>query len=405
MIEDSKSMYHRFLLDMTDREYNPADAEYYARQIIMKIDKELSQPPYSLINSPFIQEVQSALNSFNSFSQDCKISVDLYAITISLMEYISGSRDWDSCKTCRYFAQLRYLFRDKFRMGDDARQSVKLMRDRFDKLSNFLNEQRRQNTPRRVQPLPVTPSVPSQHEDRKTSFVVPPFPKTTPAPYTPRTPAQPPVPRPRGGSPYTAPIKPQVFPNINIQKQEPPRTEEQPSITAAQVREEQERIREITDKNNTLIKEWHEIQKDLAGGIREAVPVLREALKKIMSLPEKITEDCVLKCAKSYIRLYNLIHDGLTSHRENAAQSSCMDYQRAVRNFEGYCRVIVQELASFGVSEIKTTPGSPFDGGIHEAMNSSSFDSSSARVIESLRSGFRYTDDVIIQKEEVNVGG
>lgn len=408
MVEDSKSMYNRFLLEARDRKYNPDDTEYFALQLIKKIDEEISQPPYSLTNSPFIQELLKAVSDFDSLSQDCEISVDLCAITISLTEYLYGSRDWVACKMCRNYAQLRQLFRDRFRRGEEARQSVNIVRECLNKLNKILinlNEQRKQNIPRRVQSIPVTPLVPSQPEDRKTSLAASPFPKTTPASYTPRTTAQPPVSRPRGDPPYIAPIKPQVFPNINIQKQESPRAEEQPSMTAAQARAEQERIQAMTDENKALIKEWHEIQKGFVGELREAVPVLRDALKKIMSLPEKITEDFVLKCAKSYVRLYNLIYDGLTSHKENAAQSSCRDYQRVVLNFEGYCRVIVQELASFGVSEIKTKPGSPFDGVIHEAMNTSSFDSSRARVTESIRAGFRYADDVIIQKEEVNVGG
>ena len=137
----------------------------------------------------------------------------------------------------------------------------------------------------------------------------------------------------------------------------------------------------MINDDNTKIKEWHETQKDLFYEIRKLQPELREALKKVMSLSDRITKDYVLMFAKSYIRLYDLLQDGFMSHRDSAVHSTSADYKHAVKNFEVCCSSSISSLAAFGVKGIIMEKGKPFDGEIYGAVSTQSFDSTRTYVL------------------------
>lgn len=395
----SKEIYDDFRakIQASGNIYIPEKAQSYAHRVIERIADEILQPPYLLENSAFIMEVQNELTRFCADPQGGKISVDLYAITISLYEYISSGRDFTKCGTCDSYTKSKTLFNNTSYTGRNAQKCMRDLQECLEHLDAYylktstllkvistLNSP--ENTPAQTHDSYSSDAV--HPEDEKITLVTSSPAKSTPAPSQ------------RQPKPSSSPIQPP-----KLAQSEEQRVYSASSVRTEQERQaEQERVAGMVYDDNAKIKEWHEAQKGFLDEMRKIQPDLRDALKKITSFSDKITEEYVLRFAESYVRLYNLIHDGVMHHRESAERSCSLDYRRAVKNFEVYRSAVIRDLAAFGVEEIKTKPGSRFDGEIHKAADAENFDSMRARVRESVRSGFRY-NSIIIQKEEVNIGG
>ncbi len=97
-----------------------------------------------------------------------------------------------------------------------------------------------------------------------------------------------------------------------------------------------------------------------------------------------------------------MISDNLYYHESRAKNFYNKDYYNAVQNYKTYREMIIKTLSYFGIKEISSNVGTPFDGEIHNVKNTNDFYPAFATVKNSLRSGFRY-GDLILQKEDVEV--
>ncbi len=156
------------------------------------------------------------------------------------------------------------------------------------------------------------------------------------------------------------------------------------------------------EQNRVHVQLWHDEQARISEKLMEMQPALGQLIKGFMNFSDTITEQYVLQFAKMQAELFDLIWDACLYHKKKAESSGSRDYMNAVLNYEEYMFSIVDSLAAFGIEEICSSPGTAFDGMIHEP-DSGSFSTKTALVGESVRSGFRYKD-IIIQKEKIKIG-
>lgn len=128
----------------------------------------------------------------------------------------------------------------------------------------------------------------------------------------------------------------------------------------------------------------------------------KQLLENLRGFSERLIENYIVEFAIARIELYNLIWDNIRSHEQKATESQNPDYFAAVANCNSYLEMISDSLANFGVEEISTDIGAPFDGKLHEVKNTRNFSPRYATIKKSLRAGFKFGDRVL-QKEEVEV--
>lgn len=162
------------------------------------------------------------------------------------------------------------------------------------------------------------------------------------------------------------------------------------------------RIEIRTRSNKTNIQNWHNSVDDFNRRLQELQPSVSSVLEKVMSFSNDLTENYILQFGRMNIDLYNLISDNYNYHVAVSEASGNKDYINAVLNYEEFQSLLVDNLAAFGIEEIVTFPGMPFERSIHEVVNNDSFSPRSAVVKKSLRSGFKY-GDIVIQKERIQV--
>lgn len=155
------------------------------------------------------------------------------------------------------------------------------------------------------------------------------------------------------------------------------------------------------EQNRANVKLWHDEQVGISAKLMEMQPALSQLLKRFLTFSDHITEQYILQFARMQIELFDLISDAYLYHKKRAELSGSQDYMNAALNYDVYMSSIVDDLAVFGVEEICSSPGAPFDGMIHEP-DSNSFSTKTALVGESVRIGFRYKD-IIIQKEKIKI--
>lgn len=163
------------------------------------------------------------------------------------------------------------------------------------------------------------------------------------------------------------------------------------------------RIELRTKSNKSNIQNWHNNMEDLHRRLQEIQPSVSSMLEKIMTFSNDLTDNYILQFGRMNIDLYNLISDNYDYHVNVSEVSGNKDYINAVLNYEEFQSLIVDNLAAFGIEEIVTPSGVPFERSIHEVVNNDMFSPKSAVVKKSLRSGFRY-GDIVIQKERIKVG-
>ena len=164
------------------------------------------------------------------------------------------------------------------------------------------------------------------------------------------------------------------------------------------------RIELRTRSNRPNIQNWHNSVEDLNRRLQEMQPSVSSMLEKIMSFSNDLTDNYILQFARMNIDLYNLISDNYNYHATVSEASGNKDYVNAVLNYEEFQSLLVDNLAAFGIEEIVTSPGAPFDRSIHEVVNNDTFSPRLAVVKKRLRSGFKY-GNIVIQKERIQVEG
>lgn len=176
-----------------------------------------------------------------------------------------------------------------------------------------------------------------------------------------------------------------------------------PSLLVTWQKELTNRIELRTKSNKQNIQIWHNNMEDLHRSLQEIQPSVSSMLEKIMTFSNDLTDNYILQFGRMNIDLYNLISDNYDYHVNVSEVSGNKDYINAVLNYEEFQSLIVDNLATFGIEEIVTPSGVPFDRSIHEVVNNDTFSPKSAVVKKSLRSGFRY-GNIVIQKERIKVG-
>ena len=179
------------------------------------------------------------------------------------------------------------------------------------------------------------------------------------------------------------------------------RIELQKQIAAFEA-ERTERSRIRLEANQQKISAWHKKQAEVIQSVKTLQEPTQKLLEHFINFSGMLTKNYVIRFANTYIELFNLILDNLRSHEPKAKAAQSQDYYNAVANYEDYLDTIVDTLADFGIEEISSNEGSPFDGKIHDVKNTRNFSPKFATVKKSLRTGFRY-GDLILQKEQVEV--
>ena len=154
--------------------------------------------------------------------------------------------------------------------------------------------------------------------------------------------------------------------------------------------------------NEESVSKWHKDLAEMSKGLQEIQPIASDILKRIMSFQTDVTESYVLNFAKMQIRIIEFIYDLFDYHSKMSTGSGNKDYINAVRNYIAIADSLADSMSEFGIEEIKSSSGDPFDGAVHEVVGDKNFSPRNARVKESLRSGFRYKD-VVIKKEKITV--
>ena len=150
------------------------------------------------------------------------------------------------------------------------------------------------------------------------------------------------------------------------------------------------------------ISAWHGEQTKLAQSLKALQLPAQKILENLRNFSDDLAENYVMRFAAAQIDLFNLIADNFDSHASKAEQSQNKDYCAAVENCTAYLEMIIDALADFGVDEISSADGTPFDGKIHDVRNTKMFSPRLATVKKSLRPGFKYGERVL-QKEAVEV--
>ncbi|MGN1235593.1 MAG: nucleotide exchange factor GrpE [Christensenellaceae bacterium] len=116
---------------------------------------------------------------------------------------------------------------------------------------------------------------------------------------------------------------------------------------------------------------------------------------------ERMDEGERLIFCGEYIALYSLLMDGVDAHRDKAANKGDQDYADLVEFLSSAAEYLAECLVRYGVEEIRSEKGTPFDGRIH-LSTSEDFSPRRSVVGESVRSGFRLEGQILL-KERVNV--
>ena len=171
----------------------------------------------------------------------------------------------------------------------------------------------------------------------------------------------------------------------------------------AEIEEKQaEESKNRRENNRQKISVWHIKQAELIQSVKALQMPAQALLEDFRYFSKKLTENYIIQFANSQIELFNSIADSFDWHESRAKESQNQDYHDAVANYKSYLEMIVDALADFGVEEISSDKGTPFDGKIHDVKNTRNFSPKFATVKKSLRAGFKY-GDLILQKEEVEV--
>ncbi len=182
--------------------------------------------------------------------------------------------------------------------------------------------------------------------------------------------------------------------------------EKEDAPACARLRAEQEcteRTKLRLEANRREAGEWRNSHRQLIGTMSALQADISRELKQLMCYSDNLTENYVLRFARSMTEIYNLIADGYAYHRQRAERAGNGDYYNAVLNYEEFMSSIADALAAFGVEEIVSAEGMAFDGKFHEVCDGSGdFSAHSAVVKRSVRAGFRY-NDIVLQKERIQL--
>ena len=175
--------------------------------------------------------------------------------------------------------------------------------------------------------------------------------------------------------------------------------DETPDVSAY----EKERLRHLTERssrNHEISEAWHRDQQEVVDTLSSLEEPVRSLMTSLSDLRDRLQDYSDMRFINILIRQYHQIADAWDYHFEKAQNSDHEDYYNAVINYSDFLYDIVDYLALFGVEEIRSEPGTPFDGSIHTVRGTKEFSPRETVVRRSLRSGFR-RGDTILEKERI----
>ena len=431
---DSLSMYRQCRLKNSNVSSNATQRLKQIEEIVKIIYNELNHEPYNVKQSPFISET---INIIGNIDKDYKSGwVSRQIIIIDAFVIVSGVRrilkdeDYSLQNDRTFYDYAKLLFKDgkynsENKVRDVIQNELNLIRDFLEKLTP-----KPQETIEPPKPAPIEYSKPAQVEKINYSQPVPPqinsstqinssrFNSPAPAVQIPivnqaplevstlpvNNPLQNVVPpRSIGQLPFPSPLAP-VTPNQFTTPAESYNNlspEVQKYIAAAEAdRTKRTKIR--IDNNRASIRGWYQRQDNAVKHLMEMQPKIQELLNDFSSISNALFENYIRQFANGQIELFNLILSNYEYHKDIAEQSQNKDHLNAVENYKDYMEIIIDQLAIFGVEEIKSSAGTPFDGKIHEVVNTKSFSPRNSLIKKSVRSGFMYKE-TMLQREKVEI--
>lgn len=172
----------------------------------------------------------------------------------------------------------------------------------------------------------------------------------------------------------------------------------------ASVEEDEGAIERAKRQSKEARRSLAEMRQEI-GGIREEIDGIERRLRcftaGLQTHEERMNEGERLVNCGEYIALYSLLRDGVDAHRGRAEEKGDRDYADLVDFLSSAAEYLAECLAAYGVEEIRSEKGTPFDGRIH-LSTSEDFSPRRAVVGESVRSGFRLEGQILL-KERVKV--
>ncbi len=166
---------------------------------------------------------------------------------------------------------------------------------------------------------------------------------------------------------------------------------------------EKERLRHAEARmahNLALSKARQKEDASLLQSVYALEPAVMKLTKEFESLRTSIQSESEMRFIQILIHQYHQIADALEYHMAKASVSDNEDYYNAVLNYDDFLCDIADALALFGVEEIISDPGTPFDGSIHSVRGTKEFSPRHTIVRKSLRSGFR-RGEAVLEKERI----
>lgn len=131
--------------------------------------------------------------------------------------------------------------------------------------------------------------------------------------------------------------------------------------------------------------------------LRQAVVAVNTQMRAVETM---LTEANTRKASRQLLDLYDVIADLRDTNAERMKDDPTGACGDTVCNMEAFLFMITDALSEYGITNINTLPGAPFNGKFHEVYQCRAFDPRRAVVARSLRDGFAWGDQVI-RKEKI----
>lgn len=409
---NSLEMYTSYLMENKFKRRAPEQKIFWADEVIKAVVAELNAPPFDLGNSAFvmetariIDELKDAANKFIPVHWQGKAVTlaDAVIVLSGVRKSFANDRyslraDMESVPYEQFLSQTQFFFNDK--PPSNEKELISGIEQDLNVVQSVLKEiQSQYQAQAAVAPQSVQVEVQPPPADEMQSLERPPVaapPTAQPAPIKAASPIL------RQTKPTATPVQiPAKSPTKSVMDDFTARTNAQIELQKHIAAVERERTKR-SELRREKISAWRDEQTELAQSLKALQLPAQKILEDLRSFSDSLAENYIMQFAAAQIELFNLIADNFDSHAPKAEQSQNRDYRDAVDNCKDYLDMIIDALADFGVDEISSADGTPFDGKIHDVKNTKTFSPRSATVKKSLRPGFRYGERVL-QKEAVEV--
>lgn len=141
-------------------------------------------------------------------------------------------------------------------------------------------------------------------------------------------------------------------------------------------------------------------QEKALGSLDALRSAILEMNSQMRDVEKMIVESNTQKASRQLLDLYDIIADLRDSAAGQAPGDPTGECANTAHNMDMLLMLVVDALAEYGIANINTLPGKPFNGKIHEVSGGKSFDPKCAVIAQSVRDGFSWGEQVI-RKEKI----